>query len=106
MGEPVYVLKIDTKNNTITIGKREDSMRSKIKVSGINWHLPAITEPKKCFVKIRYASKKTEAVVSPDADGACFVEFIEPQFAPTPGQAAVFYDDEFIIGGGWIEEVV
>jgi tRNA-specific 2-thiouridylase len=104
MGEPVYVIKIDTKDNIIVVGERDQVMRTKARVSGISWHYPAPSRKDRFEVKIRYASKKSPAVVMPESDDSAMIEFDQPQFAPTPGQAAVFYDGEIVAGGGWIEE--
>ena len=107
MPEPVYVLKIDPENNTITVGNKLEAMNRKIRVTGVNW----LTEekldgPKEFMVKIRYNSKKEEAIVTSRGDDEWIVEFKQPQFAPAPGQAAVFYNGEIVAGGGWIEEVL
>jgi len=108
MGEPVFVLKIDPSENTITVGSRDRSMRNKIRVSGLNWLIdrPEAEGAAEFLTKIRYASVKAPALVTPHGDDEVIVEFKEPQFAPTPGQAAVFYDGEIVAGGGWIEEVL
>jgi len=106
MKEPVYVIKIDAINNTIMIGGKEHSMKRKILVGGLNWLVNDVPEkPVEFDVKIRYGSKKTRAIIIPAGNGEVMVEFGEPQFAPTPGQAAVFYDGELVSGGGWIEKV-
>ena len=105
MKEPVYVVKINAKNNTITIGSKEHAMKKKMLVTGLNWLVNDVpTDPVELDVKIRYGSKKTRATVIPSGKREVTVEFKEPQFAPTPGQAAVFYDAEIVTGGGWIEE--
>lgn len=107
MPEPVYVLKIDPENNTITVGSRPDAMNRKIRVTGFNWLTgERFDDPKRLATKIRYNSKKAEAVLTPCGDDDAIVEFKEPQFAPTPGQAAVFYDGEIVAGGAWIAEVL
>ena len=107
MHEPVYVLKIDAVNNTITVGDKSHAMHKKIRVAGFNWLIfDKLTEPRKFEARIRYRGKRSEALVSPWGDDEAIVEFTKPQFAPTPGQAAVFYDDDIVAGGGWIEEVL
>ncbi len=104
--EPVYVLKIDPDNNTITVGEKHHAMNRKILVAGINWlTLEKLDRPREFATRIRYNGKKAPARVTPRGDEEAVVEFKEPQFAPTPGQAAVFYDGEIVVGGGWIEEV-
>ncbi|MBD3426128.1 MAG: tRNA 2-thiouridine(34) synthase MnmA [Candidatus Omnitrophica bacterium] len=107
MPQPVYVLKIDADNNTITVGEKEHAMNSRIRVAGFNWLIMEKLKGKMRFqTKIRYNSKKEAASVIPWGDDEAVVEFDRPQFAPTPGQAAVFYDDEVVAGGGWIEEAL
>jgi len=107
IGEPAYVLKIDPRLNTIVIGNRNDAMQRKIRVSGLNWLIGnKVKKAVELQAKIRYASSKARARVIPQGDDEVIVEFFEPQFAPTPGQAAVFYDGEIVAGGGWIEEVL
>ncbi len=105
MGRPVYVLSINAVDNTIVLGDKDHAMKKKISVTGVNWLLTEDIEgPENLCVKIRYGSSKVKAVVSPSSDGVFTVEFDEPQFAPTPGQAAVFYKDEIVAGGGWIDK--
>lgn len=107
MPKPVYVLKIDPERNTITVGEKSSAMNKRIKVAGFNWLLFDKLEGEKKFeTRIRYNSDKFPATISPTKDDEAIVEFEEEQFAPTPGQAAVFYEGEAVAGGGWIEEVV
>ncbi len=105
--EPMYVTRIDTKTNTITIGSKADVMKKKILVSGFNWLiLEKLDKPREFLTRIRYNGKKVKCLVSPRSGDEAIVEFDEAQFAPTPGQAAVFYTDNIVAGGGWIEEII
>ena len=102
-----YVIKIDPESNTITVGAKEDAMSRKIRVADINWL--TIDRHDSCLeleTRIRYNGAKTRSVVTPLGKNEAQVVFSEPQFAPTPGQAAVFYDGETVAGGGWIEEAL
>jgi tRNA-specific 2-thiouridylase len=82
-------------------------MNSKIRVAGFNWlTIGVLDKEMRCGIRIRYNGKKEKAVVAPWGEDEAIIEFDEPQFAPTPGQAAVFYDGEIVVGGGWIEEVL
>ena len=82
-------------------------MNSKIRVAGFNWlTVDGIDKEMRYETRIRYNGKKEKAVVAPWGEDEAVVEFDEPQFAPTPGQAAVFYDGEIVVRGGWIEEVL
>jgi len=98
-----YILKIDAKNNVITIGEKKDAMKSVIHLTGLKWLISEkALESRKFLVKIRYNSPGSEGVVEKlDAD-ECVVRFKKPQFAPAPGQAAVFYEDDIVAGSGWI----
>lgn len=104
---PVYVVGIDQKKNTVTVGSRQQAMRSKIRVRDFNWlTTEALDKPVRFAARIRYNGKKTGALIIPSGDNEAVVEFDEPQFAPAPGQAAVFYDGPIVAGGAWIEEVL
>ena len=79
------------------------SRASGLIASRVNW----LTEeppvgPLRCEVKIRYRHTATPATVTGLPDGGARVDFKVPQSAVTPGQAAVFYDDDVVVGGGWI----
>ncbi|MBD3296355.1 MAG: tRNA 2-thiouridine(34) synthase MnmA, partial [Candidatus Omnitrophica bacterium] len=108
MPEPVYVIKIDVKKNVVTVGSREQAMKGRVRVAGFNWlSIDGLSSVMKTEVRIRHNGPKVPAVVHPVEGGdEGVVEFDTPQFAPTPGQAAVFYDGEIVVGGGWIEEVL
>jgi tRNA-uridine 2-sulfurtransferase len=104
---PVYVIGIDQKKNTITVGSREQAMRSKIRVRNFNWLTMDVLDRSMCFdTRIRYNGKKARSRIIPTGDNEAVIEFDEPQFAPTPGQAAVFYDGSIVAGGAWIEDVL
>ncbi len=103
MGYPVYVVEIDADNNRVVIGPRNDVMCRNMWVSDINWisggAMPDVFD---AICQVRYQHKPAECKVFLQSDEICRVEFIEPQFAVTPGQLAVFYDGDFVLGGGWI----
>jgi len=103
-GRPMYVLRIEPETNTVVVGPREATYASACTVSDVNWI--ALDGPGDGFaaaVKVRAAHPAAPARVEPAAGGAVRVVFHEPQHAITPGQAAVFYDDEKVLGGGTIE---
>jgi tRNA-uridine 2-sulfurtransferase len=102
--EPLYVSAIDPIQNTIVVGEKKDLYRQTFTVSDLNWI--SITDLEKSLtlnVKIRSSQKEVEAEVSPLESRKFKVEFKEPQTAITPGQTAVFYDKETVVGGGIIE---
>jgi tRNA-specific 2-thiouridylase len=102
--EPLYVTEIDPEKNVIIVGNREDSYSDEFTASGLNWI--ALDRPEKSFtamVKIRYAHIPAKATIRPVEEDRVWVKFEKPQRAITPGQAAVFYRDEVVLGSGMIE---
>ncbi len=100
--EPLFVTKIDPEKNQITAGPRNELKRPQFHTGKTNWYLPQ-TEPFQADVQIRYRHNAVPATVTPLADARALIEFDEPEMAIAPGQSAVFYRDDCIIGGGWIE---
>ena len=103
MGEPVYVCAKDMENNTVTLGKNEDLMRSALRAE--NWNFipfAQLTEPMRVMAKVRYRHTEQPATVYPDGR----VIFDAPQRAITTGQAVVLYDGDLIVGSGTITEVL
>lgn len=99
---PWYVSHIDADANRVTVARREDLGSRSFTVSQPLWDLPT-PPPMFCRVQIRYNAKAHAAYVQGDPrDGALRVELEEPA-AISPGQSAVFYDDELVIGGGIID---
>lgn len=102
LGVPSYVTAIDKKNNRVVIGSNDDLFKTHVLIKDYNsMGFGEITEEVYCFGKLRYNQKKAPCVIRPKGD---YIEavFDEPQRAVTPGQAAVFYDDEYVVGGGVI----
>lgn len=97
---PYFVTAIDAKANTVTIGKVEELFTDSMSVSRVNWMLPAAERP--IEVKIRSRHGKSAARVASVAGDTVEIRFDESQRAVTPGQAAVFYDGDRVLGGGWI----
>jgi len=101
--DPIYVLEIDATRNTIKVGEKEHAMKSRILVEELNWlSANGPVKPSRFNVKIRYGSEGSTALITPKKNNAVTVEFDDPQFAPTPGQSAVFYDGDIVAGGGII----
>lgn len=103
-GKPVYVKKIDTENNVVEIGDKEDILEKRMCAREVNYVSRAELKPgEKVFGKIRYADKMTEAVVVEADENSFTVDFTEPKSAITPGQSAVIYDSEgYVLAGGII----
>jgi len=106
-GKPLYVIQIDRERNAIVVGGEEEVRGDTFVVNSVNWIAPPETIPfHNAHVKIRYNHPGSEASISPKGEGEWEVKFKSPQKAITPGQAAVFYDGETVLGGGWIKEIV
>jgi len=101
LGEPFYVIKIDTENNKIILGKLRDAYGRDFIVKQPNFISHPIKKKVVYKVKIRYNHKEAEAEIHPEGKNLK-VSFSQPQFAITPGQSAVFYKGDFVIGGGII----
>ena len=102
--KPHYVADINRKSNTVIVGSREDAMKKNFKVRELNWiSIDFLSTPLSANVKIRSTTKEMPAIISPAENGKVIVEFEKPQWAPAPGQSAVFYSGDVVIGGGIIE---
>ncbi len=105
-GEPLYVISTEPETRRVVIGRDKELRRSSMMVSGVNWiSIGAPTEPVRAQVKIRNKHAAAPATLIPKAADPSRIEvrFDEPQRAVTPGQGAVFYAEELVLGGGWIE---
>ena len=101
-GTPMFVTKIDAESNTVTLGSNEALLQNELTAKNVNWiERPEGPGPFNITAKIRYAHKASPATVYIDGDFAK-VNFNEAQRAVTPGQAVVFYNGEYVIGGGTI----
>jgi tRNA-uridine 2-sulfurtransferase len=101
-----YVLDIVPETNNVVIGDKEELLAPALRAERVNWLIDPPTAPLTCLAKIRYRHTPAPAQVVAGPDGSARVNFVEPQSAITPGQAVVFYDDNRVLGGGWIEEVL
>ncbi|MFC1939618.1 tRNA 2-thiouridine(34) synthase MnmA [Chloroflexota bacterium] len=102
--EPLYVTDIDPEKNAITVGSKEEIYQDEFTASRLNWiAIEKLEKPTKVKAKIRYAHEEAEALVTPLSEDRVYAKFEEPQMAITPGQAAVFYRDDVVLGGGTIE---
>ena len=101
--KPVYVVELDAENNRVVVGDEAALDRDEFVADRCNWHpFEKLTEPIKVTAKIRYNHPGTPATVTPLENNSVRVKLHTPQRAITPGQAAVFYQDEVVVGGGWI----
>jgi len=103
LGEPVYVREIHPDTNTVVIGKALDMEDIGCTIKDLNWmDGKAPTEMTEVQVKVRYRNKGVQAWLSPLENGQYHVLFSEPVYAVTPGQSAVFYNGNKVLGGGII----
>ena len=99
----LYVKRLDTVNNRVILADDEDLFDREVQVREFNWITgEAPKEPFRCLTKIRYRHKEQPATVTVSDDGMAKIIFDEPQRAITPGQSAVLYDGEIVLGGGII----
>jgi tRNA-uridine 2-sulfurtransferase len=105
-GSPLYVIELDAARNQVVVGRNEALFKRRCRVHSVNWiRPPAAGESMEAQVRIRNKHVPARARVEARAGGEALVEFAEPQRAITPGQAAVFYGGEEVLGGGWIAAV-
>ena len=104
---PLYVLQIDRDSRRVTVGPESELNTATLHVHRLNWiSIPELTAPMRVQVKIRHVHEPSPALIEPlagpDGSEQVRITFDEPQRAITPGQAAVFYDGDVVVGGGWI----
>jgi tRNA-specific 2-thiouridylase len=99
--EPYFVSRIDTATNTVTAGPRQELLCAEFIAERVNWRRKP-DGPVRADVQIRHRHRAAPAEIRPLPGDAAEIRFIEPQSAVAPGQAAVFFQDDGILGGGWI----
>lgn len=103
MGYPVFVLEIRPETNEVVIGTNEDSMATRVRANKLNFMtIEDLTEPMRVWAKIRYNHKGDWCTIEKTGEDEVLCTFEKPQRAVTPGQALVFYDGEYVLGGGTI----
>jgi len=100
--EPFYVVGINRKQNRLRVGFKKDLLSSQCSVVNINWINQKPAEPLNVHTRIRYRHKAAASTLIPLDANSATVHFETPQLAITPGQCAVFYRDDEVLGGGWI----
>ena len=107
-GQPIYVTKLDLANNTVIVGSREELLSHGLIADQVNW----LTDPPRigttcpAAIKIRYTHTPVAGSIRRLPSGEVEAVFEQAQPAVTPGQAAVFYNNDIVLGGGWIQAAI
>jgi tRNA-specific 2-thiouridylase len=100
---PLYVLAIDPASHRVTVGADAELATRTLRARRLNWiAIPELIAPMRVKIKIRHRHEPAWATLEPGGAGEVVATFDEPQRAVTPGQSAVFYDGDEVVGGGWI----
>ncbi|MBN1897632.1 MAG: tRNA 2-thiouridine(34) synthase MnmA [Spirochaetes bacterium] len=102
---PYYIMAIDAPNNNVIVGKREDMLKRKFTIKDPYWYKEFKGLTEKLEVKIRYNHKQASAKIK-NENGLFAISFTRNQYAITPGQLAVFYKGDMVVGSGWIDRVL
>ena len=103
VGKPLYVISIDQKQNRVVVGDDGALRTTKFEIEAVNWVSCGAQEVRlHAFAKIRHKHEPARATIEPLGMNRARITFDAPQRAITPGQAAVFYDQDRVLGGGWI----
>jgi len=103
-GSPLYVIEVNGEKKQVVVGRDEELWARRLRASKLNWiAVDDLCEPMNVTVKIRNKHQAAPAVIEKTADDELTAMFDDPQRAVTPGQAAVFYDGDVVVGGGWIK---
>lgn len=103
LGKPAFVIDKNAQTNQVVLGDEEFLFYKKVLVNNVNFiPFDKLEKPMQVKAKLRYRHIEQPATIFPLEDGQVLIEFLEPQRAPSPGQAAVFYDGDVVVGGGTI----
>ncbi len=102
--KPLYVIKIDPKNNRVIVGEKEDLKSTKLKIKELNWlsNNGCLKDNIKCSVRLRSNHKEIDANMKYLGNGFADITLESSYYGITPGQACVMYDGDRVLGGGWI----
>jgi tRNA-specific 2-thiouridylase len=100
---PLYVLNIDPASHRVTVGEDAELATEELRASRLNWiSIAELSGQMRVKVKIRHRHEPAWATLERSGADEVIATFDEPQRAVTPGQSAVFYDGDEVVGGGWI----
>jgi tRNA-specific 2-thiouridylase len=100
--KPYYVCGLDTARNVLIVGEKGDLLSKSCAVDKINWIIPPAKSPVRLETRVRYRSPAADSTVILSGKRSATVQFDSPQSSVTPGQGAVFYRGDEVLGGGWI----
>lgn len=101
--EPYYVVRLEPQRNCLVVGGKKDLLTPTCRVHQINWIAPPPQRPIPVMTRVRYRHKAVASLLTPLGEECAEILFENPEAAVTPGQGAVFYADDEVLGGGWIE---
>jgi tRNA-specific 2-thiouridylase len=101
--EPLYVVRLDAEKRQVVVGEKSFLSGTELTIAGCCWNTPLPAGKLRSLCRIRYRHKETPVAIEILDRERAKVVFDEPQFGITPGQAAVFYDEDRVVGGGWIQ---
>ncbi|MHB1022847.1 MAG: tRNA 2-thiouridine(34) synthase MnmA [Acidobacteriaceae bacterium] len=100
---PLYVIQINGADRKVVVGNGDDLLTRELRARRLNWvSVPSLDQPMRVQIKIRHRHEPAWATIAMSGTEEVLATFDEPQRAVTPGQAAVFYDGDEVVGGGWI----
>lgn len=99
---PYYVVRLDRERNRLVVGSKEDLLAPACRVVGISWVLAPPEAARRVSTRVRYRTREVSSTLTPLDEKSALVAFDAPQSALTPGQAAVFYDGDEVLGAGFI----
>lgn len=102
-GEPRFVIRVDAASRQVVLGQRDDLATTTVTASGLNWLTDPPAGPFTCEAKFRYQQQSRRCKVELTDDDTAVLTPEEPIMGVAPGQAAVFYDGDRVLGGGWIQ---
>ncbi|PYR24245.1 MAG: tRNA 2-thiouridine(34) synthase MnmA [Acidobacteria bacterium] len=102
-GAPMYVLALRPSERQVVVGPKAALERTMLRASGVNWIIDRPSSPIRAAAQIRHRHQPAPAAIQSIDDGRAEIVFDAPQIAITPGQAVVFYVEDLVVGGGWID---